>query len=137
MEFPFHQSCSLLSEAAGEAGSQRFSSPEDGLERELKQLLYSPPQSEADSDGGLYDITTLLSSELRTPDSGGGGMASLRPLPPLAVDDQFGGDGSVRDRRITGSLQGAAKPPAPPYPDWQLTPPPEGQAHYIKEEQTW
>jgi len=113
----------------------RLRDSEDGLEQELQQLLYSPPQSEAGSDetggGGLFDVTTLLSATgMKTPDGMCGTSASSSSQQSLMAERQALSGGMER-------LGEAGRPLAPPFPDWQLTPPPDGHQLFIKEEQNW
>jgi hypothetical protein len=128
-----------------ESKAELFSTSYDtaDLPRELNQLLYSPPQSEADSNGagGLFDISSLLAAEMKTPEGGGGGTRAGDQLhqPPLgmqqrAVGEEGGGYGDYGFASERRPQHNGA-----PYPDWQLTPPPENHHHQqiIKEEELW
>jgi hypothetical protein len=129
-----------LTEPGLEPKTELFSSSnyDTELPRELNQLLYSPPQSEADSDGsgGLFDISSLLAADIKTPEGiGGGGRSNdlMHQPPPMAIQQQRqeGEAGYGCSYPAIEQLNGA------PYPDWQLTPPPENHHHIIKEEELW
>jgi len=113
-------------------GGQRTTGSEDCLEQDLNQLLYSPPQSEAGSEaGGLFDVTTLLSADMKTPEGSMSRMpGSSSSHQPLMAEREVRNGGRERTSEA-GRLM------APPYPDWQLTPPPEGHQPFIKEELNW
>ena len=131
-----------------ESKTKRFvaSSEEHALPRELNHLLYSPPPSEAGSEAsGLFDIASLLSAEVKTPEGGDSGVSDvLHAAPLMAGEDRFVKKQlpAVDEGYLGGFERTGGRPVAavPPYPDWQLTPPPENhhqQHQLIKEEQKW